>query len=137
AGVLGGVTGGQMGGVLGGIIGAAPSVAPPPPPPPPAAAPVTPSQIHVGGTVQAARLISAPQPQYPYAAQVANVHGDVTLNAVIGPDGKIQNLSVVSGPPLLVTSAIDAVKQWLYQPTVLNGVAVKVNTEIVVHFQMG
>ena len=136
-GVTGGMTGGQIGGVLGGIIGAAPSVAPPPPPPPPAPAPVTPSEIKVGGNIQAARLTSAPQPEYPYAAQVAGVHGDVTLDAVIGPDGKVENLSVVSGPPLLASSAIDAVKKWVYQPTVLNGKAVTVNTEIVVHFQMG
>lgn len=138
-GVQGGVTGGQLGGVLGGIIGAAPSVAPPPPPPPPppASAPVTPSEIKIGGNVEAARLISSPAPDYPYAAKLANVHGDVTLNAVIGPDGKIENLSIVSGPPLLVTSAMDAVKQWVYAPTVLNGKAVKVDTQIIVHFQMG
>ena len=69
-GVIGGVTGGQLGGVLGGIIGAEPSAAPPPPPPPPPApAPATPSEIRVGGNIQAARLLSAPQPAYPFAAQ--------------------------------------------------------------------
>ena len=131
-GQIGGVTGGQVGGVLGGIIGAAPSLAPPPPPPAPAA----PSELHIGGNVQAARLISGPPPDYPYAAKLTNAHGDVVLNAIIGPDGKVQNLSVVSGPAVLVSAAMDAVKTWLYQPTVLNGVAVKVATQIVVHFQL-
>jgi protein TonB len=134
-GAPGGVVGGQIGGVLDGIIGSAPSAAPPPPPPPTPVA--TPSEIHIGGNVQAARLISAPQPEYPYAAKVANVHGDVTFNAVVGPDGRIMNLSLISGPPLLVSSATDAVKQWLYQPTILNGKAVSVDTQIVVHFQLG
>jgi protein TonB len=143
AGVEGGVEGGQIGGVLGGVLGGIPSVAPapPPPPPPPAAAapaaPAAPQLLRVGGHVQAARVISAPAPLYPVLAKDAHVGGDVQLDAVIGPDGHIENLKLISGPPLLVGAAMDAVKQWTYQPTILNGAPIKVETVIVVHFTLG
>jgi len=142
-GVPGGVPGGQPGGVLGSVLHAVPSPAPPPPPPPPAAAVKPPAPapaqqtIHVGGNVQEALLVTAPQPRYPILARQAHVQGTVELKAVIGANGRIQDLSVVSGNPLLVEAAIDAVKQWVYQPTILNGRAVQVATEIAVHFRLG
>jgi periplasmic protein TonB len=58
----------------------------------------------------------------------------VRLKAVIGTDGKIKNLTAISGHPLLVDAAMNAVRQWVYKPTVLDGTSVEVNTEIVVHF---
>ena len=133
-GVPGGVPGGQMGGVLGGVIGGVLSAAAPPPPPPPK--PQTPKRIRVGGQVESARLIFQPKPEYPPLAKMARIQGTVRLDAVISKDGTIQDLKVISGHPLLVKSALDAVQRWRYQPTMLNGEAVEVATEIDVNFTL-
>jgi protein TonB len=138
-GVPGGVAGGTAGGFIGGIIGAAPVAAPPPPPPPvvkEAPKPVTPQRIRVGGNVQQAKLVRQPKPVYPPLAKQARIQGVVKLNAIIGKDGTIQNLTQVSGHPLLVPAAMEAVKQWVYQPTLLNGEAVEVVTQIDVNFTL-
>jgi protein TonB len=136
-GVPGGVPGGTPGGVIGGIIGSVPSAAPPPPPPvKEAPKPVTPKQIRVGGQVQAAKLVRQPKPSYPPLAKQARIQGTVRFNAVIGKDGSIQNLQLVSGHPLLVPSAQEAVRQWQYQPTLLNGEPVEVVTTIDVNFTL-
>jgi protein TonB len=135
-GVPGGVAGGAVGGVLGGILGGIPSAAPPPPPPPKKEAP-KPSILNVGGRVQAAKLQRSPQPVYPQIARQARISGTVELAAIIGEDGHIQSLTVVSGHPLLRQAALDAVKQWVYQPTLLNEQPVKVNTTIDVIFTLG
>lgn len=132
-GVPGGVPGGVGGGVLGGVIGSIPNAAPPPPP---KEKPKTPSQIRVGGNVQAAKLVRQPKPTYPPLAKQARIQGTVKFNAVIGKDGTIQNLQLVSGHPLLVPSATEAVKQWVYQPTLLNGEPVEVITQIDVNFTL-
>jgi protein TonB len=87
--------------------------------------------------VQAARLLSGVPPHYPPLAKDARVQGIVRLDAVIGADGRIENLKVVSGPPLLVSAAVDAVEKWTYQPTYLNGKAVQIATEIDVRFNLG
>src|SRR5438105_2883884 len=121
-GIPGGVAGGTPGGVLGGIIGSVPSAAPPPPPPPPEKkAPATPKRITIGGNVQQAKLIRQPKPVYPPLAKQARISGVVHLAAVISANGTIQDLKVISGHPLLIPAALDAVKQWVYQPTLLNG----------------
>jgi protein TonB len=136
-GIAGGVPGGTAGGVIGGIIGSVPTAAPPPPPPPvKVEKPVTPSRIRVGGNVQQAKLIRQPKPIYPPLAKQARISGVVRLNAIIGKDGTIQNLTVASGHPLLVPAAMEAVKQWVYQPTLLNGEAVEVVTQIDVNFTL-
>jgi len=132
-GVPGGVPGGQMGGVLGGVIGGVMSSAPPPPPPP---KPVAPKRIRVGGQVEGARLIFGPKPEYPPLAKMARIQGEVRLDAIISKDGTIQDLKVISGHPLLVSSAMAAVQRWRYQPTLLNGEAVEVATEIDVNFTL-
>ena len=98
--------------------------------------PVTPKQIRVGGNVQAAKLIKQPKPVYPPLAKQARIQGMVRFNAVIGQDGTIQNLTLVSGHPLLVPSATEAVRQWVYQPTLLNGEPVEVVTQIDVNFTL-
>ncbi len=133
-GVPGGVPGGTAGGVIGGIVGAVPSAAPPPPPP--KAAPKPPQRIRVGGNVQAANLIRKVVPTYPALAKQARIQGTVKFNAVIGKDGTIQNLQLVSGHPLLVQAAQQAVSQWLYKPTLLNGDPVEVVTTIDVNFSL-
>jgi len=136
-GVPGGVPGGAAGGVIGGIIGSVPTNAPPPPPPvKEAPKPVTPKQIRVGGNVQAAKLVAQPKPSYPPLARQARIQGVVRFNAVIGRDGAIANLTLVSGHPLLVPSATEAVRQWRYQPTLLNGEPVEVVTQIDVNFTL-
>ena len=137
-GVPGGVPGGAAGGVIGGIIGSVPTGAPPPPPPPKKEEPKpqTPQRIRVGGNVQSAKLINQPKPAYPPLARQARIQGVVRFNAVIGKDGSIQNLTLVSGHPLLVPAATEAVRQWRYQPTLLNGEPVEVVTQIDVNFTL-
>ena len=137
AGVVGGVSGGgaggQLGGVLGGIIGNTPQVAPPPPP---VKKVETPKRITVGGNVQKARLLRQVQPQYPPLARQARIQGTVKLTAIIDHDGSIQKLEVVSGHPLLIPSALQAVKQWRYKPTLLNNQPVEVVTQVDVNFTL-
>jgi protein TonB len=128
-GVPGGIAGGSAGGVLGGIIGGVGSNLPPPPK-------ATPARIRVGGNVQQAKLIRQPRPAYPPLAKQARIQGVVHLSAIIAKDGTIQKLEVISGHPLLVPAALEAVKQWVYQPTLLNGEPVEVITQIDVNFTL-
>lgn len=135
-GVPGGVPGGTAGGVIGGIMNSVPTAAPPPPPPKVEAKPATPQRIRVGGNVQAANLVRKITPQYPPLAKQARVQGTVKFQAIIGKDGTIQNLQLITGHPLLVPAATEAVKQWLYKPTLLNGEPVEVVTQIDVNFTL-
>jgi len=128
-GVPGGVAGGSMGGVLGGVIGGMGGA--PPPPKPHQTGP-----IKVGGNVQAARILNRVQPQYPPLARQTRISGTVRLHAIISKDGSIQQLEVISGHPLLQQAALDAVRQWRYQPTLLNGEPVEVDTTIDVIFSL-
>lgn len=134
-GVPGGVPGGAVGGVIGGIISSVP-VAAPPPPPKVEAPKAAPQRIRVGGNVQKANLINAPKPVYPPLAKQARIQGTVKLNAIISKEGAIEQLTVVSGHPLLIPSALEAVKQWRYKPTLLNGEPVEVITQIDVNFTL-
>ena len=133
-GVPGGVPGGTAGGVIGGIIGSMPSAAPPPPPVKKEEQKIT--RIRVGGNVQQANLIRKITPVYPALAKQARVQGQVRFTAIIGRDGAIQNLQVISGHPLLIPAAQDAVRQWQYRPTLLNGEPVEVVTQIDVNFTL-
>jgi protein TonB len=138
----GGVVGGMPGGVPGGpggvlgSLGGISAAAPPPPPVKEAPKPATPSRIRVGGNVQAANLIKKVTPQYPPLAKQARIQGTVRFTAIIGKDGTIQNLQLVSGHPLLVPAATEAVKQWIYKPTLLNNEPVEVITQIDVNFTL-
>ncbi len=118
------------------ILGAAPSAAPPPPPIKEAPKPTTPQRIRVGGNVQQANLTRKVTPQYPPLAKQARIQGTVKFTAVIGKDGSIQNLQLVSGHPLFVEAARQAVAQWQYKPTLLNGEPVEVVTTIDVNFTL-
>jgi protein TonB len=122
------------GGPSGVLRGMAEMTAAPPPPP---SRPQTPKRILRGGDVEAARLIYGPRPDYPQLAKSARVQGTVQLEAVIATDGTIKGLKVKSGHPLLVKAALAAVEQWRYQPTLLNGQPVEVETEIDVNFALG
>ncbi len=106
---------------------------------PPATPPATQSapraaRIRVGGNVQQANLIHMVQPVYPADAKAAHISGTVTIHAVVGRDGAVQKLEVVSGPDELRQAAVDAVKQWKYRPTLLNGEPVEVDTKVQVVF---
>jgi periplasmic protein TonB len=102
--------------------------------PPQPAKPAEP--LPVGGQVQAAKLIRQVIPQYPELAKRARVSGTVRLVGIIGKDGTIENLQLIAGPPLLVRAAMDAVKQWIYKPTLLNTVPVEVIAPIDVVFTL-
>ncbi|HXZ29209.1 MAG TPA: energy transducer TonB [Terriglobales bacterium] len=128
-GVPGGIPGGTLGGVLGGIIGSTAKV------PEGVRVPVA-TRIRVSQGVSRGLLISKVEPVYPPMAKVARVQGQVVLHAVISREGTIENLHVVSGHPMLIQSALDAVKQWRYKPYLLNNEPVEVETEIVVDFRL-
>ena len=129
-GVVGGL--GSSFGSLSGILGGVPEAAPPPP----VVTKAVVQRLQVGGKVQAAMLVNKPTPTYPPLARSARIQGTVRFNAVIGTDGRIQNLTLVSGHPLLAPAAQAAVKQWVYKPTLLNGEPVEVMTQIDVNFTL-
>jgi protein TonB len=81
-------------------------------------------------------LIRQPHPVYPPLAKQDHIQGTVKLSATISKDGTIQKLEVINGHPLLVPAALEAVKQWVYQPTLLNGEPVEVITQIDVNFTL-
>ncbi len=109
-------------------------VTPPEPKREPAPAATAPASIRVGEGVQAAKLVFGPKPAYPGLAKQARISGTVRLAAQISADGHIRDLRVVSGHPMLIAAAIDAVRRWVYRPTLLNQEAVEVFTEIEVNF---
>lgn len=97
-----------------------------------------PERIRVGGNVQATRLLTSVKPVYPQDAQDRGIEGTVLLRAVIGKDGALLSLSPVNSlvDPELTQAALDAVRQWRYQPTLLNGVPVEVVTTITINFRL-
>jgi TonB family protein len=92
--------------------------------------------IRAGGNVQQTKLVSQPRPVYPLEAKQAHIQGVVQLSATIAKDGTVRNPEVISGHPMLVQAALDAVRQWVYQPTLLNGQPVEVVTQIDVSFTL-
>ncbi|HWQ57240.1 MAG TPA: energy transducer TonB, partial [Bryobacteraceae bacterium] len=147
---MGGIGGGVPGGVESGIPGGIPhgladtiagQVAPPAPARPAAPTAVEkpagpPARIKVGGNVQQGMLLHQVTPVYPTLARQARISGIVQLVGVVGTDGRIKHLQLVSGHPLLVQAALAAVRQWVYRPTYLNGDAVEVVAPITVSFVM-
>ena len=128
-GVPGGVVGGVPGGTVGGVVGGLPE-APPPPPPPPTA------PVRVGGQIKAPTKLRDVKPVYPQIAQSARVAGIVIIEATISPQGKVTNARVLRGVPLLNDAALEAVRQWEYTPTLLNGVPVPVIMTVTVNFTL-
>jgi protein TonB len=126
-GVPGGVPGGQMGGVIGGIISSTPVAVP---------KVATPQRVRVSQGVTAGLLLKQVKPNYPQLARTARIQGAVLLQAEISKSGDIQNLRVISGHPMLIQSALEAVKQWKYRPYFLNGEPVEVETQIQVNFSL-
>jgi periplasmic protein TonB len=94
-------------------------------------------RIRVGGSIEAASIVNRVVPQYPAIAKTAHVSGAIVLHAIIARDGTVQELTYISGPPLLIKAAMDAVREWRYRPTMLNGEPVEVETTIDVVFNLG
>jgi protein TonB len=108
-----------------------------PPPPPPHVIEVEQSKpVTVTSDVQAAKLIRKVIPVYPRLAIAAHISGTVRLIGVVAKDGTVQQIRVVSGPALLVEAALDAVRQWVYRPTMLSGKPVEVIAPIDVIFTL-
>ena len=132
-GVPGGVPGGQLGGVIGGVIS---DVSRTNLPIPVAAAAQPKAPIRVGGRVRPPRVLSKPSLVYPPLAKQTRVEGIVSIDAVIDTEGNVVEMSVVSGHPLLISAALDAVKKWKYEPTYLNDQAIAVQLIVTVTFQL-
>ena len=115
-GIESGVPGGVEGGVPGGIVGGLPSDIPPPPPPQ-----VERGPVRTGGELKAPALVRHVDPVYPILALQAQVQGVVILEAVVGRDGRVEDVKVLRSIPLLDAAAVDAVRQWQYSPLLLNG----------------
>jgi periplasmic protein TonB len=126
---LGGPGPGNSIGVLDGIGNSAPTVLPTAPKP----APVAPIRV---SSISEGNLTRKVQPVYPPLARSARIQGVVVLQAVISKEGTIKNLKVLSGHPMLVTAAVDAVRQWHYRPYILNHDPVEVETQITVNFSL-
>jgi len=116
------------------------NVAPPPPAPAPAAPapaaarPADSKAAPQGGQIQQAQLLRRKEPEYPRMARETGAKGIVELTATIGPDGKVKKVTVVKGHPMLVKAATDAVMQWVYKPTILNGTPVESQTQVLINF---
>ncbi|MGA8030365.1 MAG: TonB family protein [Bryobacteraceae bacterium] len=108
----------------------------PPAPPAPTKPKPASGPVRLGSVLVEANLIRKVQPVYPPLAKSARVQGSVEFTATIGKEGNIENLKVIHGHPLLVNAAKDAVLQWKYRPTLLNGQPVEVITEIIVNFTL-
>jgi len=123
-GEAGGVPGGVPGGIVGGVVG---SVAVPP-------APMVP--VRVGGEIKEPKKIRHVNPIYPELAVAARVHGNVVLECLVSPQGAVTDVKLLRGIPLLNASAMDAVRQWAYTPTLKDGVPVPVLLTVTVTFQL-
>jgi protein TonB len=124
---MGGSGGGVMGGVLGALgTGPAPKIQ--------AAAPKV---VKVSAGVMQGARIGGENPTYPAIAKAARIQGTVVLQATISRNGTIENLHVISGPPMLQAAATEAVRGWRYKPYLLNGEPVEVETQVNVVFSLG
>ena len=100
----------------------------------PTAAPPTPTRTFRTSSMMQGSLMQRVEPAYPPLARNARIQGAVVLEAVISKAGTIENLRLISGHPMLVAAAIDAVRQWKYRPYILNDEAIEVETQITVNF---
>ncbi len=119
-----------------GVLGAIGSTPGPLPPPPAPREPTAPKRVRVSSILVESNLVYRVQPVYPALAKTTRVQGVVEFTAIISKEGKIENLQLVRGHPLLVKAAKDAVLQWRYKPTLLNGQPVEVVTSILVNFTL-
>jgi len=120
-----GVDGGVPGGVVGGIVGGLPEAPPPPVAP-----------LRVGGVIREPRRVSAVPPVYPDLAVKARMQGTVVVEATINERGRVVTVNLVQGAPLLTDAALEAVKKWVYTPTLVNGIPTPVIMTVTVHFRL-
>jgi protein TonB len=125
-GVSGGVEGGMPGGVVGGVIGGLPLETPPPPR----------KLVRVGGAIVAPKLVHRVAPAYPELAALTRIHGVVILEATVDEAGRVQSVSILRGQPVLQEAAVEAVKQWRYQPLLLNGEATPFILTVTLNFNL-
>jgi periplasmic protein TonB len=135
-GVPGGVPSGVMGGVPGGTSKGDDTPPPPPPPPPPTPTPAPPKKLTVSGGVLQGSAIKKVQPPYPPIARAARASGAVQIQVTISEDGRVLEASVIAGHPLLRDSALQAARQWVFRPTELSGVPVKVQGVLTFNFTL-
>jgi TonB family protein len=127
-GAAGGVPGGLAGGVIGGNLSG---------PAPPSSFDSTPnSPIRVGGGVKAPRLIFGPEPVYPILARHSKTSGAVVIDAVIDTQGNVVEMHPTSGNPLLLIAAMEALRHWKYEPTILRGQAYPVRLLVTITFEL-
>jgi protein TonB len=120
-------------GVVGGTENLERVLAPPPPLPPP---PAPQKALHVGGAIRPPQKLREVNPVYPPIAQAARIQGIVIIEATIGADGRVVDARVLRSVPMLDQAALDAVRQWEYTPTMLNGVPVPVIMTVTVQFTL-
>jgi protein TonB len=120
-----GVEGGVPGGIVGGIVGGLPEAPPPPVAP-----------VRVGGSIREPRRVSAVPPVYPDIAAKARLTGVVVIEATINERGRVESVNLVQGAPLFSDAALEAVKKWVYTPTLVNGVPTPVIMTVTVHFRL-
>ena len=125
-GMPGGVEGGVPGGVVGGLVGGLPDAPPPPPAHP----------LRAGLDVREPRKVKDVKPVYPSLAATSRVQGVVVLDCQIDPRGRVVDVKVLRGNVVLIESAVEAVRQWVYTPTLVNGVPVSVTMTVTVTFQL-
>jgi protein TonB len=133
-GVPGGVEGGIPGGVVGGVPGGLLTEIPPPPPPEPVSLRVP---VRTGGNIKAPALIKRVEPVYPDVAVSAFMQGTAILEAIVHEDGTVEEVKVLrSAGKLLDQAALDAVKQWRYEPLLLNGIRTRFILTVVLSFKL-
>ena len=132
-GVPGGVAGGSMAGVIGGVIGGVNTTVVAPLAPK-SAGPKAP--VRVGGRVREPRLTTRVDPTYPPLARQTHMQGTVVIDAIVDEQGNVVEAKIVSGPPLLIGSALEAVRKWKYEPTYLNDQPVPVQLNVTVTFRL-
>jgi protein TonB len=135
-----GVPGGVPGGTPGGVVGSSRRDDDPPPPPPPkpepTPTPAPPKKITVSGGVLQGSALKRVQPPYPPIAKAARASGAVQVQVTISEDGRVIDAAVVSGHPLLRDAALQAARQWVFKPTELSGVPVKVQGVLTFNFTL-
>jgi periplasmic protein TonB len=116
----------SSGGIIGGVLSSKPQQS----------NSALPQRVRVSQGVSTGLLVTKVPPQYPDDARQARIQGTVVLKALLDTNGDVEDLTLVSGHPLLAPAALEAVKQWKYKPYLLNGQPVKVETQITVNFQL-
>jgi len=134
-GIPGGIPGGQVGGMIGGVLGGVLNGVPAPAAVHAAEGPKKP--VRIGGSLKPPRLIFGPEPVYPTLAKQARISGTVVIEAIIDEKGAVTGMRVISGHPLLVQAALNAVAKRKYEPTILDGDPTPIDLRVEVSFSVG